>query len=78
MPIFYFHTPSDLDDEGTPLPTVDDARHQAVALLAGVLQNGAQKDLWAGSPVKVWVTDRPLGEGTTLLQIEVTARAPNT
>jgi hypothetical protein len=26
----------------------------------------------------VWVTDHPLGEGTTLLQIEVTARAPNT
>jgi hypothetical protein len=46
-------------------------RDQAVALIAGILHNGEGTAIWAGTPLKLWVTDEPAGAGQTLFTLTV-------
>jgi hypothetical protein len=56
---FYFNTEDDhpeLDQDGTELASVDQARRAAIELLSGMLMNGGGEVLLTGQPLKVWVT----------------------
>jgi hypothetical protein len=75
MPIYYFHVNGDMDDYGTELPNVAEARRQALETLGGILRNGGGETLWEGNPVKLKVTDQPSGSGKTLFEISVSVTA---
>jgi hypothetical protein len=77
MPKFFFHIADDLDDDGTVLPNVTEAQHQALEIIGGVLSNGPGDGLWAGKPVNLWVTDAPSGAGKILFEISVFASRTN-
>jgi hypothetical protein len=71
---YFFHThngTSELDEEGTHFSSISEVRDQAVALIAGILHNGEGIAIWAGTPLKVWVTDEPAGAGQTLFTLTV-------
>ena len=77
MPAFFFHSDGgleeDLDDQGTELSGVSEAREQAVTMVAQMLHNGEGVSTWNGTPPKLWVTDGPNGSGKTVFTLTVTA-----
>ena len=76
--MFYFNTENDhpdLDPEGTELATVDQARREAIELVSALLMNGGGEALLRGKPLKVWVTDGPLGSGQVLFALRVSPEA---
>jgi hypothetical protein len=59
MAQFYFHTESDTrrsDTVGEGLPSLEDARTEAVRLCAGMMQDGA-REFWGTKPWTMTVTD---------------------
>jgi hypothetical protein len=71
---YYFHVDNgatELDEEGTSLSGILEVRDQAVALIAGILHNGEGKAIWAGRPLRLWVTDKPAGAGQTFFTLSV-------
>jgi hypothetical protein len=73
---FYFHVenPSpELDPEGTELPSIKEARSQAIALLGEMLQDADSGSLWDGAIWRVWVTDGPEGSGRVVIAVQVAA-----
>jgi hypothetical protein len=71
---YFFHVDNgtaELDEDGTKLPNIAVARDQAVAMIAGILHNGEGVGIWAGTPLRVWVTDEPLGAGQTFFTLHV-------
>ncbi len=74
MLTYFFHVDNgkaELDEDGTRLPSISVVRDQAVAMIAGILHNGEGVGIWAGTPLKVWVTDEPLGAGQTFFTLSV-------
>ncbi len=70
---FYFHTDNDdceLDPNGTEFASVDEARHETIALVGELLMNGSGDVLLKGRSLKVWVTDGVKGSGRTLFSIQ--------
>jgi Domain of unknown function (DUF6894) len=74
MLTYFFHTANgeiELDEAGTRLPGIAEVRDQAVALIAGILHNGEGTAIWAGRPLKLWVTDGPDGTGETFFTLSL-------
>jgi hypothetical protein len=74
MLTYFFHVDNgttELDEDGTPLPNLSEVRDQAVAMIAGILHNGEGTAIWAGTPLRLWVTDKPLGTGRTFFTLSV-------
>jgi hypothetical protein len=66
MPRYYFHVEdhhTSLDREGVELPDIEAARQEALQAAGDMLRNGAGTSVWDGKPFRMWVTDRPGGEG---------------
>jgi hypothetical protein len=77
MLTYFFHVDNgttELDDDGTRLSSISEVRDQAVALIAGILHNGEGTAIWAGTPLRVWVTDEPAGAGRTFFTLSVAVR----
>lgn len=75
MPRYFFNLEnhfSDIDEVGTDLPDDNVAKRQAVAYVGECLRTEPHFE-WDGSELKVEVRN---AEGTVLLNIHVTARAP--
>jgi hypothetical protein len=57
MPAFFFHVDGgpeeELDDQGTELSGVSEAREQAVTMVAQMLHDGEGVLMWAGTPLKL-------------------------
>jgi hypothetical protein len=74
MLTYFFHVDNgttELDEGGTPLPNLSEVRDQAVAMIAGILHNGEGTAIWAGTPLRVWVTDESAGAGRTFFTLSV-------
>jgi hypothetical protein len=74
MVTYFFHVDNgkaEFDEDGTQLPSITVARDQAVAMIAGILHNGEGAGIWSGTPLKIWVTDEPLGAGRTFFTLSV-------
>jgi hypothetical protein len=46
-------------------------RNHAVALIADILNNGDGTATWAGTPLRIWVTDKPVGAGWTYFTLSI-------
>jgi hypothetical protein len=71
MPRYYFHLEDGrclLDDNGLDLPHIVAAQDEALRTSGNLLWGGAS-DLWKGATWRLWVTDRPNGDGKTLLTL---------
>jgi hypothetical protein len=42
-------------------------------MVAQMLHNGEGDSMWAGTPLKLWVTDGPNGSGRTVFTLTVSA-----
>jgi hypothetical protein len=74
MVTYFFHVDTgkaELDGGGTQLASLAEVRDEAVAMIAGILHNGEGVGIWAGAPLKVWVTDEPLGAGRTFFTLSL-------
>jgi hypothetical protein len=74
--VFYFHitdTTTNLDCEGVELSDIVAARSEAVETIADILSDGPLDYLWAGKPLRLWVTDQANGAGKVLFALNVTA-----
>jgi Domain of unknown function (DUF6894) len=72
MPAYLFHVDHgqpDLDEDGTDLTDIAEARYQAIDVLANLLRNGAGEAVLNGTPLTLWVTDGPGGTGARLLTV---------
>jgi hypothetical protein len=73
---FYFNvinTVTDLDADGTPLSSIAEARSQALRMLGEMLLDADSNFPWDGATWKVWVSDGPLGSGSVLFTLQVSA-----
>ena len=73
---YYFHTDDDTyerDPEGTELASLAEARWETIKLVSELLVNGRGHALLTGGLLKVWVTDRPDGNGGILFALQVSA-----
>jgi hypothetical protein len=78
MPRYYFHWENGerlLDDTGFDLPDIAAVQNEALRASADVLKGGprATASLWDGTAWAMWVTDKPNGEGNTLLTLRFSA-----
>jgi hypothetical protein len=74
MPLYFFHVDDGntfLDDEGVQFPDLKMAREEAVRACGDMLRDGAPRNLQDGKSCRLWVTDKPNGEGATLLSLTV-------
>jgi hypothetical protein len=74
MLTYFFHLDhgtTELDEDGTALSSISEVRDQAVALISGILRDGEGTAIWAGTPLRLWVTDKPLGAGQKLFTLSV-------
>lgn len=74
MALHYIHMSNGhttLDDRGTEHPDLSSAQADAVRAASELLNLGTADSLWLGTPWKVWITDRPNGDGRTLAAIEI-------
>lgn len=62
-----------LDAVGVECANLSEARRVAVRTSADLLHGIDNDDFWTGEPWIVWVTDRPEGEGNTMLSLAFTA-----
>lgn len=78
MPRYYFHikdAQTTLDGQGTELADVDAIRKEAVMIFRDVLRgDDPEAEFWSGATRwMLWVTDRPEGNGETLLTLQLSA-----
>jgi Domain of unknown function (DUF6894) len=77
MALYYFHLTDGatiLDNEGSDLPDLAAVRRAAIATTTDILGGmKAETAFWSGEPWKLWVTDKPNGDGATLLTMQFTA-----
>lgn len=78
MPRYYFHVADGeilLDGLGQELPDMAAAQNEALQASGDILKGGvhAAEDLWNGTPWRMWVTDKPNGEGKTFFTLRFTA-----
>ena len=76
---YYFHVTngeSSLDEEGMELTTLTAVREEAVQSSAEMLKGiHPPVSFWSGEPWMLWVTDKPNGEGNTILALTFASRA---
>jgi hypothetical protein len=72
----YFHLDNGdtvLDGDGFGFRDMAAARAEALATVADILRDGDLSPLWEGTPLRLWVTDRPGGLGKTLFTLHLAA-----
>jgi hypothetical protein len=80
MPHRYFHFQNGLttlDPYGLDVPDMETTRAEAALTVAAVLREDNMKTLWAGTPLRLWVTADPDGKGDPILSVQVTASEPS-
>ena len=76
MPRYYFHLEDGqrlLDDTGLDLADIAAVQNEAVRTSAELLRGGHSGTLWNGTPWRMWVTDKPKGEGKTFFTLRFSA-----
>ena len=76
MPRHYVHFQNGvttLDPFGVDAPDMETIRAEAVRTAAAVLREDNLETLWAGNPLRLWVTADPDGKGKPILALEITA-----
>jgi hypothetical protein len=78
MPNYYFHLENGqilLDDTGVELRDIAAAQIQALRASSELFKAGpgATATLWNGTPWRMWVIDKPNGEGKTFFTLRFSA-----
>ena len=78
MTLYYFHLEDGQtlhDEEGMDLPNLAAAQDEALRSSGDFLRDGpvARDAFWKGTPWRLWVTDKPNGEGKTLFALRFSA-----
>ena len=78
MARYYFHFEDGkvvLDNTGSECDNLTAAQHEAVRASGEFLRDGADDavGLWNGKPWRMWVTDKPNGEGKTFFTLRFSA-----
>jgi hypothetical protein len=76
MPRYYFHVEDGhrlFDDIGQDLPDIAAVQTEALRASADLLKGGPSFSVWDGVPWRMWVTDKPEGEGKTFLTLSFSA-----
>ena len=78
MQRYYFHLENGqilLDDAGVELRDIAAAQNEALRASGEILRAGARATapLWNGTPWRMWVTDKPNGEGKTFFTLRFSA-----
>ena len=78
MPRYYFHLENGellLDDAGVELRDIAAAQSEALRAGGEIIKSGPRvtATLWNGVPWRMWVTDKPNGEGTTFFTLRLSA-----
>jgi hypothetical protein len=77
MPNYYFHLENGqtLDDSGVELRDTAAAQNQALRASSEMFKAGPRviATLWNGTPWRMWVTDKPNGEGKTFFTLRFSA-----
>ena len=71
---FYFNADDESyepDPDGTELGSLHEARRETIKLVSELLVNGKGDALLTGGSLRVWVTDKPKGDGQTLFGLRV-------
>jgi hypothetical protein len=74
--MFYFHFENgsaSFDSDGLELPDMPAVRAEAVATVADILRDSKLDSLWRGMPLRLWVTDKPNGQGKVLFVLNINA-----
>jgi hypothetical protein len=62
-----------LDDVGQEFPDLSAVQTEALRASADLLKGGPSVDVWDGTPWRMWVTDKPDGEGKTFFTLRFSA-----
>jgi hypothetical protein len=78
MQRYYFHLENGqilLDDAGAELRDITAVQNEALRASSDILKAGARATatLWNGTPWRMWVTDKPNGEGKTFFTLRFSA-----
>ena len=76
MPRHYVHFQNGvttLDSFGVDAPDLATIRAEAVLTIAAVLREDNLETLWAGAPLRLWVTTDPEGKGKPIFTLQITA-----
>jgi hypothetical protein len=78
MPRYYFHFENGqilFDETGLELCDIAAAQNEALGASSDMMKCGARvtADLWEGTPWRLWVTDKPNGEGKTFFTLRFSA-----
>jgi hypothetical protein len=76
MPRYYFNLEDGhrvLDDRGLDLRDLEAAQNEALRTSTDILKAGPNATLWNGAPWRLWVTDKPNGEGKTFFTLSFSA-----
>ena len=78
MPRYYFHLENGttvLDDTGVELRDIAAAQNEALRATDEIITQGrpATPTLWNGTPWRMWVTDKPNGEGKAFFALRFLA-----
>jgi uncharacterized protein DUF6894 len=78
MPTYYFHLENGqtlLDDCGVELRDIAAAQDKALQASSDIFKVGPRvtATLWNGTPWRMWVTDKPDGEGKTFFTLRFSA-----
>ena len=79
MPRYYFHLEDGqrfLDDTGIELRDIAAAQDEALQATGDIMKGGPRSivTLWNGTPWRMWVTDKPHGEGRTFFALRFSAK----
>jgi len=77
MSLFFFHVcdgSTTFDGDGVEFPDFEAARREAI-VACGELLREVPAQIWKGGSVRLWVTDRPDGQGDTLYSLNVSPGA---
>jgi hypothetical protein len=76
MPLYYFHVANGdtiLDEDGTDFNDLQSVKIAAIKTSGEMLRDFApQLAIASNGPWSLWVTDKPQGQGNTLLKLEFT------
>jgi hypothetical protein len=78
MQCYYFHLENGqilLDDAGVELRDIAAAQNEALRASSEMFKAGPRTTatLWTGTPWRMWVTDKPNGEGKTFFTLRFSA-----
>jgi hypothetical protein len=73
MPRYYFNIQNGrtiLDQTGVELPDAGAVLHETLKASAELLRELEGEEFWSGTPWKLWITDRPNGEGDPIFVLQ--------